>query len=548
MLAKNCNNQPPRATAAPGFSLLEILATILVLGCVAAMVIERVSMTSTTISSTKLTSDVKKLNEIVAVYLASGGSLAGLTTPQQVLNQLKTVANASTQSRQVSVMTGRGVDVREVATMQSTSDAQTNSLRAIWNSATNQFVLATSGTSGVASFDLNPALAAATPTTDTTRANSNELYNGAAGWVWAPGNNVEAALPAPTTVALTNTSVTSSVDPTVTTSTSSTTSSSTTTGTSSTATSTSTSGTSSSSSSSTSSSTGTSGSPSGSLPHGGTPGVLPTPVITTAGGDFSSSNYPNQVFIDPNAAPAAVSTLEYQINGGAWTVYTAPIVVPSGSTVIAKNVSTNTSLYTNSGTDTESYYIIQAWFGGSLTAKWNASTGPSGFTSTINNTNPLSVTETDGIQASGYTDGNNSFNFYTSGAFSNIQPNTNFPIGTIVYHNGTINSGSGSTGLTLELDITMGTPAIATTACNIQIALSNSANSGNGNNAQSADTATLSDPVTDYAVNVNGVTYTLVVAYGSIDSSQGYVSGNTLNVWEGATGTCQIIASFISNH
>jgi hypothetical protein len=37
-------------------------------------------------------------------------------------------------------------------------------------------------------------------------------------------------------------------------------------------------------------------------------------------------------------------------------------------------------------------------------------------------------------------------------------------------------------------------------------------------------------------------------SYGRIDSSQGYVSGNTLDVWEGATGTVSVIGQFVSNH
>ena len=57
------------------------------------------------------------------------------------------------------------------------------------------------------------------PKTDASRSKSNELYNGAAGWVWAPGNNTEQSMPAPLVVSLTNTSVNSSLDPTVTTTT-----------------------------------------------------------------------------------------------------------------------------------------------------------------------------------------------------------------------------------------------------------------------------------------------------------------------------------------
>ena len=54
--------------------------------------------------------------------------------------------------------------------------------------------------------------------------------------------------------------------------------------------------------------------------------------------------------------------------------------------------------------------------------------------------------------------------------------------------------------------------------------------------AVSGASGTLSNPVTNFSFAVAGVSYNLQVKFGEIDSSQGYVDGNTLNVWEGATG------------
>ena len=45
--------------------------------------------TRSTVRTAKLKSDVQKLNEVVTVYLANGGSLSGITDPQDVLNHLK---------------------------------------------------------------------------------------------------------------------------------------------------------------------------------------------------------------------------------------------------------------------------------------------------------------------------------------------------------------------------------------------------------------------------------------------------------------------------
>lgn len=123
MFANLRSLQNHRAASPSGFSLLEIIVMVALIGIIAAIAVDKVSVTSVSVGNTKLTSDVKKLNEVVAVYLASGGSLANATTPQQVLDQLKTVVDPATQNRQVSVMTGTGVDVRQVATIQTASQA-----------------------------------------------------------------------------------------------------------------------------------------------------------------------------------------------------------------------------------------------------------------------------------------------------------------------------------------------------------------------------------------------------------------------------------------
>ena len=91
----------------------------------------------------------------------------------------------------------------------------------------------------------------------------------------------------------------------------------------------------------------------------------------------------------------------------------------------------------------------------------------------------------------------------------------------------------------------MTSPTIAETGTNVNIQLDNTINTAS--NAESADYATLVNPVTNYAISVDGVTYTLKIQYGSIAVSQGYTSGNTLAVWEGSTGTVDVIGSFVSS-
>jgi hypothetical protein len=94
-------------------------------------------------------------------------------------------------------------------------------------------------------------------------------------------------------------------------------------------------------------------------PNGSNPGVLPTPFILTHGGSFYLPQYPGLIYIDPNGAPTGTYTLCYQLNGaGAWIPYTGPFAVAPNTTVTAENVSNNTSLYSNSGTYTQTYILI----------------------------------------------------------------------------------------------------------------------------------------------------------------------------------------------
>ena len=49
----------------------------------------RTAILSSAVRSAKLKADVQSLNAVVSVYLVNGGSLSGITDPQEVLNHLK---------------------------------------------------------------------------------------------------------------------------------------------------------------------------------------------------------------------------------------------------------------------------------------------------------------------------------------------------------------------------------------------------------------------------------------------------------------------------
>ena len=519
------------------FSLIEILATVALIGVVASIVLFSIGNSSKAVMSTKLQSGAQKLNSIVAVYLSQGGSLDGLTTPQEVINKLKSVRPASEDQRNVGVMTGSGVDLRLAAQMQTSSEASGNNPHVYWDSTNKKFVYTTSPTplfAGVSDFVLDDSLSTQAVQND-TRAQSNILFNGSNGWVWAAGNHSGPGNLGPSDQGIND--VSNVWDPRGSTSSGSTTSGTTTSGT--TTSGTTTSGTT--TSGTTTSGTTTSGG--GGVPT--PPMTLPIPIISPGGGVYALALYPTQIYINPNGAPDGSSVLMYKLNNGPWMVYTGPFSVASGTKVTAYNMSTNPALYADSGTTAETYYFLVPSFSGTIAAKWNTSDGPNGLKSTIVNTNPDLVVETDGTAASGY--GANIFTFARQASFAGVPPNQEFKVGQLNYTNGTINTGTGATGLHLHLDIAMTSPSVTSTPADIGIVLNNTVNSENA--ASSADIATLSNPVTNYSIVLNGVTYTLQIHYGSIDVTQGFVDNNnlSLHVYESASGSVPVVGSFVSS-
>src|SRR4051812_9217439 len=115
-------------------SLVEMLIVVGVMAVlVGAWALPRITTTRTAVVDTKLNSDVARLNTLVSLYLASGGSLAGATTPQQIIDRLKTKRADADAKRTVFPMTGRAVDTRLSVRAQSSTEAASASPRAVWN-------------------------------------------------------------------------------------------------------------------------------------------------------------------------------------------------------------------------------------------------------------------------------------------------------------------------------------------------------------------------------------------------------------------------------
>ena len=65
----------PFKSAFPGFSLVELVLTIAILGVLTSVVVLRYGAQGTRVGELKLEADVRQLNQMVSLYKADGGSL-----------------------------------------------------------------------------------------------------------------------------------------------------------------------------------------------------------------------------------------------------------------------------------------------------------------------------------------------------------------------------------------------------------------------------------------------------------------------------------------
>jgi hypothetical protein len=307
MIGPNTKQNP----SSHGFTMAEVLTVIAVIVVVVAVSVKAITGLAPNVATSKLNSEVIKLNQIVSVYLAEGGSMTGVSTVQDAIDKLKTIRSASDTQRSTTVMSGRAIDVRTVAKPLTAAEASTTKTRVIWDAASNSFKLTTSGAGGAGEFYLDDALATTYYGID-NRAQTALRFNSANGWAWQDTNAT--GTPTPYNMPLDN-------------------------------------GT-------------TSRSDSLFDPNSAPPmSQLPTPVISPNGGSFTGDAFPTSVTISPNGSPDTGSSLQYMVthsNGVAtqWATYTSAVNITYGDTVSAKNVSTVPTRYMDSTADVENYTSI----------------------------------------------------------------------------------------------------------------------------------------------------------------------------------------------
>lgn len=508
-----------------GFSLLELVIMISIIGVIAGLGAALLSDDSESSSVAKLQSDVATLNQMVALYVADGGSLAGLTTPQSVLDKMKRSRPQSEWQQHVGIVSGRLLDVRLRALMTTQPDASNNP-RAFWDRTKQRFVMSKGSGSAVSDFYLDDSLVNADFGTEKRTKSLVTFNSSSSGWVWGTSvsNSAPNYLDPP---AFTPPSPSTGFDPNE---------------------------TAGGSSGPPSDSDGGSGGGSGGGGSGGgspqpTLALLPIPIITPLGGTFSFTSFPTTVTIS-SGAPAEVSTVMYSINGGAWQEYAGgSIPVIPAMSLQAYNLSTRPAEYASSFTNTQTYYRLTSGFSGTEEGSWGNALGGSNLVTNIQNSGTTSTFKSGNTKLDlgngTYLDAGieNSLSF-TPETFDKITPNTWFDFGSLQVLNGTTFYNSEATGVTLTVNLNLTQPSVTATTY-INLGFVSTANTSD--RLASADIIQLINPTTDFTVTIDGVQYRLELQWVSKDPTASVVQGNNLLVYEGANAAVELRARFTSN-
>ncbi|MDZ4289726.1 MAG: type II secretion system protein, partial [Prosthecobacter sp.] len=333
---------PPSAHRQPGgFTIIELVVLIALMGVLITVIVVSVGSQPATIRNIKLGADVATLNQLVSAYVADGGNLAGLTSPQTVLDRLKKGRPQTEWQRHTGATSGKLADVRLRA--RTTTTPSTEGLeRAKWNTRTMHFEMTTGTGTAVSEFYLDDTLSTTDFGTDTRAAPNVKFNTSSRGWVWASASSP--AFTYATPGASTGPGVNHPFDPTETVPVPPT------------------------PPDSGGGSGGGGGGGGGSGGGGSTtpaPTKLPTPLISPSGGTFAYAAFPSLITVSGNGAPSGSSSvLQYRINGGAWISYSGPVTIASSNLLQARNATLDVTVYYNSNTASATYYRLTEGFTG----------------------------------------------------------------------------------------------------------------------------------------------------------------------------------------
>lgn len=275
-----------------GFSLVEVLSFIAILGIIAAISIPLVRGVKSGTEQTAATTDIATVNRAVQAYLASGGDLSKVKDPVEVLNKLKT-RQTEEGSRTYVGFTGSLIDPRLTIVQAEKEKNGDSKKQIVWNKKDLKFEESSKG-NGFSAFAIDPNLDGKDFGTEDRKVTSLS-YNKDDGWVWAHVEKEATGQPGASTIPI--------------------------------------------------------GVPIDTAPPAA-PKLLSPPIFSPPGGTFDVSELPFTLTLqNPNDA---ATWIVYSLNGGPETQYHGPITLTEDTSVVAY-ADGDPSLWKKSHTASASY-------------------------------------------------------------------------------------------------------------------------------------------------------------------------------------------------
>ncbi|MGK0188963.1 MAG: hypothetical protein ACI9R3_004779 [Verrucomicrobiales bacterium] len=267
--------------------------------------------------------------------------------------------------------------------------------------------------------------------------------------------------------------------------------------------------------------------------------------ISIPGGFYANENFPLQVSLsNPNAS--GLSSILYSLDGTNWSHYTGTSVVVQAAspaiTLLAFCQSLDPDSWQDSTSSSEPYETFT--FSGSSSGTFSLPTIDPGGGYSIEETATGGSKFSWGTPAAG-TLAPSSLTF--EGAdFDNIVPEIEFVVGTINFYNGTIYSGTGASGVELNvaLEVEVNIP-VENEELIFPLELINTPNYEWQDNDANADFVKLTSTSTTFVTAADGTIYYLILGFADSTSS-GFTTIDEFHVWEGQSATGTLVARVTS--